>query len=83
MKKMFVLFAAAFLLTGCSGGCSDEAANGPQTSAMQEAGSAQEETDGNGAVTEKEGSEEEEAVILENEGDIEIVVPDGLESAGE
>ena len=86
MKKIFVLFAAALLLTGCSGGCADDAVHGQQASSVQESAlqeTGSDDTSGNENVTNNNVSEEQEAVILENEGDVEIIVPDGLESAGE
>ena len=94
MKRLMVILIAAMLLTGCLGGNKEKDTSLAETSVVQKNDSsdtkkptAQPQQDADKEKTseeEKTGNEKEStAIILENEGDIVITVPDDEEFGGE
>ena len=95
MKRLVLILCAVIMMSVCFTGCGPVSseqgkATGSQKEETQKTddqkdSKAKEDQNDSGAKDDQENkdSDEDEATILESGGDVEIVVPEGQESAGE
>ena len=93
MKRLLVILTVAMMLTGCFGGEKEKATSSTQenvTAEVQDKGTpdtdesiSETKQDAEMEKNKAESKEESSAVLLENEGDIEIIVPDDQAFGGE